>query len=70
MIIDKQVVFLKDLDDLVFITKENAENAGLPLSIICNQYGINADNSSNFSTYVQAGTIGNLNLAYSIGSSP
>lgn len=66
MIIDKQVVFLKDLDDLVFITKENAENAGLPLSIICNQYGINADNSSNFSTYVQAGTIGNLNLAYSI----
>lgn len=66
MIIDKQVVFLKDLDDLVFITKENAENAGLPLSIICNQYGINAVNGSNFDTYVQAGTIGNLNLAYSI----
>ena len=66
MIIDKQVVFLKDLDDLVFITKENAEKAGLPLSIICNQYGINADNSSNVNTYIQAGTIGNLNLAYSI----
>lgn len=66
MIIDKQVVFLKDLDDLVFITEENAEKAGLPLSIICNQYGINADNGSNFNTYVQAGTIGNLNLAYSI----
>lgn len=66
MIIDKQVVFLKDLDDLVFITEKNAENAGLPLSIICNQYGINADNGSNFNTYVQAGTIGNLNLAYSI----
>ena len=69
MIIDKQVVFLKDFkdpNDLVFITKENAENAGLPLSIICNQYGINADNGSNDDTYVQAGTIGNLNLAYSI----
>ena len=69
MIIDKQVVFLKDFkdpNDLVFITKENAEKAGLPLSIICNQYGINADNGSNFNTYVQAGTIGNLNLAYSI----
>ena len=69
MIIDKQVVFLKDLkdpDNLVFITAENAEKAGLPLSIICNQYGINADNSSNVNTYIQAGTIGNLNLAYSI----
>ena len=69
MIIDKQVVFLKDLkdpDNLVFITKENAEKAGLPLSIICNQYGINADSGSNNDTYVQAGTIGNLNLAYSI----
>lgn len=66
MIIDKQVVFLKDLDDSVFITKENAEKAGLPLSIICNQYGINADTGSNSDTYVQAGTIGNLNLAYSI----
>ena len=66
MIIDKQVVFLKDLDDSVFITKDNAEKAGLPLSIICNQYGINADNSSNVNTYIQAGTIGNLNLAYSI----
>lgn len=69
MIIDKQVVFLKDLEDpdnLVFITKDNAEKAGLPLSIICNQYGINADNGSNDDTYVQAGTIGNLNLAYSI----
>lgn len=66
MIIDKQVVFLKDLEDSVFITKENAEKAGLPLSIICNQYGINADNSSNVNTYIQAGTIGNLNLAYSI----
>lgn len=66
MIIDKQVVFLKDLDDLVFITKENAEKAGLPLSIIWNQYGINAVSSSNSDNYVQAGTIGNLNLAYSI----
>lgn len=66
MIIDKQVVFLKDLDDSVFITKENAEKAGLPLSIICNQYGINAVSSSNSDSYVQAGTIGNLNLAYSI----
>lgn len=66
MIIDKQVVFLKDLDDSVFITKENAETAGLPLSIICNQFGINSVNNSNTSTYIQAGTIGNLNLAYSI----
>lgn len=66
MIIDKQVVFLKDLDDSVFITKENAEKAGLPLSIICNQYGINAVSNSNSDSYVQAGTIGNLNLAYSI----